>query len=179
MLELGRDFDKHARITLPARPCALCGVEYYFLKPHGSGGARRHYCKVCRQAVSSGAVPEQRLEKAPGGPRAPPPKSLPLVMMIFAGLGALMMVLGLAFTMLSTGEDANVANILFGSVTTALGFVLLRKTLRSRSLLMGRRAAAATASPPPGGPPPPPPPPAATPEAAAAAADAPHPAGGR
>ena len=180
MLELGRDFDKHARITLPARPCALCGVEYYFLKPHGSGGARRHYCKVCRQAVSSGAVPEQRLEKAPGGPRAPPPKSLPLVMMIFAGLGALMMVLGLAFTMLSTGEDANVANILFGSVTTALGFVLLRKTLRSRSLLMGRRAAAATASPPPGGPPPPPPPAAATPAAAAAAAaDAPHPAGGR
>lgn len=50
-----------------------------------------------------------------------------------------MMVLGLAFTMLSTGSDANVVNILFGAATTALGFVLLRKTLRSRSLLMGGR----------------------------------------
>lgn len=60
-------------------------------------------------------------------------------MMIFAGLGGTMMVLGLAFTMLSTGSDASVVNILFGAATTALGFVLLRKTLRSRSLLMGGR----------------------------------------
>jgi hypothetical protein len=69
----------------------------------------------------------------------PQPRKLPLVMIIFAGLGGLMMVLGLAFTMLSTGSDANIANILFGAVTTALGFVLIRKTLKSRALLLGRR----------------------------------------
>ena len=48
-----------------------------------------------------------------------------------------MMLLGLGFTMMSTGEDANIMNILFGAITTALGFVLIRKTLKSRSLLLG------------------------------------------
>lgn len=172
MLDLGRDFDKHARITLPTSPCALCGVEYYYLKGCSKGGdGRRHkYCKVCHEAVSSGAV-SARQERA-DGPKQPktPPKNLPLVMIIFAGLGALMMVLGLAFTMLSTGEDANVANILFGSVTTALGFVLLRKTLRSRSLLLGRAAAASGRGPSQSAPPPA----ASTAATTAATAAAPH-----
>ena len=132
MLELGRDFDKHERITMPKHGCGLCGVEYYFLK-RGSGGSK--YCSVCREAVASGAVPAS----APAAGQPAQPKNLPLVMMVFAGLGGTMMVLGLAFTMLSTGDDANVVNILFGATTTALGFVLLRKTLRSRSLLMGGR----------------------------------------
>lgn len=157
MLDLGRDFDKHARITLPAVPCALCGVEYYFLKGCSKGGGKRHmYCKVCHEAVSSGAVPARPEDRAGGGAGRKdlkaPPKNLPAVMMIFAGLGALMMVMGLVFTMMSTGEDANVANILFGSATTALGFVLLRKTLRSRSLLMGRAAAIEHSRPRPASP---------------------------
>ena len=138
MLELGGDFDKHGRITTPTRPCGLCGVGYYFLKQ--SGGGHEKYCSVCREAVSAGAV-------AAPGKRPAQPKSLPLVMMIFAGLGGTMMVLGLAFTMLSTGSDANVVNILFGAATTALGFVLLRKTLRSRSLLMGGRAVSPAGKP--------------------------------
>ena len=183
MLDLGRDFDKHARITLPTSPCALCGVEYYYLKGCTKGGdGRRHkYCKVCHEAVSSGAVSARREQAdGPKQPRAPP-KNLPLVMMIFAGLGALMMVLGLAFTMLSTGEDANVANILFGSVTTALGFVLLRKTLRSRSLLLGRAAASSSPSSSDRDPSQSAPPPAAAaaPAAHAAAAPATAPPGGR
>ena len=193
MLELGRDFDRHARITLPTVPCALCGVGYYFLKGCTKGGGKRHmYCKVCHEAVSSGAVPavRQEAEQAGGGQKQlkAPPRNLPLVMMIFAGLGALMMVMGLVFTMMSTGDDANVANILFGSVTTALGFVLLRKTLKSRSLLLGRAAAAGQGGPRPtppsaaagqGGPRPTPPSAAAgqggprpTPPSAAAAAPA-------
>ena len=91
---------------------------------------------MCREAVANGVIKQEN----PGIPQQP--KRLPLVMMIFAGLGGVMMILGLAFTMLSTGEDANVINILFGATTTALGFMLLRKTLRSRSLLMGRSRAA-------------------------------------
>lgn len=130
MMELGKDFDKYGRIVTPTKPCDLCSVEYHFLK-HGSGeNKHKKYCHVCREAVASGAV-------RPKGP-GQQPKRLPLVMMIFAGLGGLMMLLGLVFTMMSTGSDANVMNILFGAVTTALGFVLLRRTLRSRSLLIGR-----------------------------------------
>ena len=58
-------------------------------------------------------------------------------MMVFAGLGVLMMALGLIFT-LSSGGEANMVNIIFGSVTTALGFLLFKKTIKSRSLLLGK-----------------------------------------
>ncbi len=136
MLDLGKDFDKYGRIVTPARPCDLCNVEFYFLKAVTKEHKRQHYCHVCHESVVSGSIPES----APGfGPR-PQPRKLPQVMMIFAGLGVLMMVMGLIFTMTSTGENANVANIMFGAVTTALGFVLFRKTIRSRSMLLDRNA---------------------------------------
>ncbi len=133
MMELGKDFDKYGRIVTPTKPCSLCDVEYHFLMPGKGQNKHKKYCHVCREAVDSGAIPA-----ATALGSRPPPKSLPLVMMIFAGLGGLMMLMGLIFTMMSTGEDANIMNILFGAVTTALGFVLLRKTLRSRGLLVGR-----------------------------------------
>ncbi len=135
MVDLGREFDHHGRITIPTRPCSFCGVEYYYLKSHNHG----RYCSVCLEAVKNGVIPEKPTGKKQ---TRPPPKQLPLTMMIFAGLGGLMMVMGLMFTMMSTGEDANVINILFGAATTAMGFVLLRRTLKSRSLLMGQRSIA-------------------------------------
>ena len=63
---------------------------------------------------------------------------MPVSMMIFAGVGALMMVLGMVFTLVgtSTGE-MDLLNILFGSFTTAAGFMLLRRTLRNRRLIAG------------------------------------------
>lgn len=138
MLELGKEFDKHARIVSSTRKCNLCSVEYYFTKQYNRGGVHHNYCHVCFEAVSNGAVAPPSVE--PSGPKElpTPPKKLPLVMIIFAGLGGLMMLLGLGFTMMSTGSDANVMNIMFGAVTTALGFVLVRKTLKSRSLLLGQ-----------------------------------------
>lgn len=142
MLELGKDFDRYGRIVTPTRACDLCGVEYYFLKPSSRGDRHKRYCHTCHEAVANGVVPEPTKKKV----LATQPKRLPLVMMIFAGLGGVLMLAGLAFTMLSTGDDANVINILFGAVTTALGFVLLRRTLKSRSLLVGRRDSLKTAS---------------------------------
>ena len=141
MLELGREFDKHARIVSPTHKCDLCGVEYYFLKQYARRNTHHNYCTVCFDSVSSGAVsPAEQQQRAESEHRELPrtPQKLPLVMIIFAGLGGLMMLLGLGFTMMSTGEDANITHILFGAITTALGFVLIRKTLKSRSLLMGQ-----------------------------------------
>ncbi len=132
MLGLGADFDKNARITLPTTKCGLCGVDYYFLKRYGRGTERHEYCAVCHEAASSGAVQTDR--KLPSQPR-----QLPVVMMIFAGLGGFMMIAGLLITMMATGDDANVVSILFGATTTALGFVLIRRTLKSRSLLLGKQ----------------------------------------
>lgn len=131
MFELGKDFDEHARLTLPTRKCDLCGVDFYFLKSAWQGKKQSHYCDVCHQAVLSGAIPDKNTVSSP--------RKLPQVMMIFAGLGVLMMVLGLVFTLsISPSGGNNLVNILFGATTTAMGFVLFKKTIRSRSLLLGK-----------------------------------------
>ena len=130
MHTLGQDFDDHGKLTLPQRPCDLCKVELFFPKRITKQGKVHRYCAVCHQAVQNGVVPTD--------PKARHiPNKLPHVMMVFAGLGVLMMALGLIFT-LSSGGEANMVNIIFGSVTTALGFLLFKKTIKSRSLLLGK-----------------------------------------
>jgi hypothetical protein len=135
MLELGKDFDQYARITLPKKRCELCKVEFYFLKTNLSEKQKRHLCKVCNEAVVNGVIPDKLLVRKPG--------RIPQVMIVFAGLGVLMMVLGLAYTIAaaSTGQG-NILGILFGSATTAMGFVLFKKTIRSRNLILGESKAA-------------------------------------
>jgi hypothetical protein len=131
MLKLGKDFDDHGRITTPTHACELCNVQFHYLESAWQGKKQGHYCSVCREAILNGAIPEKNSVNSARRP--------PQVMMIFAGLGVVMMALGLVFTlMVVPGSGPNLANILFGSITTALGFVLFRKTIRSRSLIMGK-----------------------------------------
>ena len=56
-----------------------------------------------------------------------------------------MMVLGLAYTIAvaPTGQG-NLLGIFFGSTTTAMGFVLFKKTVRSRSLILGKSRLSST-----------------------------------
>lgn len=136
MLQLGKDFDDHGRITLPVHRCDLCKLEFHFLKSAWQGKKQGHYCDICYQAVTSGVIPDKAQKQIP--------QRLPQVMMVFAGLGVLMMGLGLVFTLMASGESS-LLNILFGSVTTALGFVLFKKTVRSRSLILGKAKAAEAA----------------------------------
>ena len=50
-----------------------------------------------------------------------------------------MMAMGLIFTLMVTpGNDQNIVNIMFGAITTALGFILFKKTMKSRSLIVGK-----------------------------------------
>lgn len=134
MLKLGQDFDDHGKITLPKYQCDLCKVEFHFLKSAWQGKKQGHYCDVCQQAVTSGIIPDKSQKQVP--------QKLPQVMTVFAGLGVLMMGLGLVFTLMAgAGGESSLINILFGSVTTALGFVLFKKTVRSRSLILGKARA--------------------------------------
>ena len=131
MLILGKDFDVHGKIVTPKRCCDLCNVEYHFLKSHWHEKKQKNYCETCLEAVKSGAIPDKTLGQKPG--------KLPQVLMIFAGLGILMMALGLVFTLMVTPSgETNLVNILFGAVTTALGFVIFRKTIKSRNLILGQ-----------------------------------------
>ncbi len=139
MLELGKDFDLYGRITSSKKQCDLCKVDFYFLKSTWSGKQKSHLCQVCSEAVLSGVIPDKLT--------APKPGKVPQVMLIFAGLGVLMMALGLAYTVAvaPTGQG-NLLGILFGSTTTAMGFVLFKKTVRSRSLILGKLRLASTAT---------------------------------
>jgi hypothetical protein len=131
MMELGRDFDQFGTITLSKKPCDLCKVNFYFLKTNLSEKQKKHLCKVCNEAVLNGVIPDKLSGQSPG--------KIPQVMMVFAGLGVLMMALGLAYTIaVAPTSQGNLLGILFGSTTTAMGFVLFKKTIRSRNLLLGK-----------------------------------------
>ena len=130
MMTVGANWEKYGKVTLPRTPCDLCRVDFFFLKPAWQGEKRKNFCGVCYRTAISGILPDKSKGEAPG--------NMPIPMMIFAGLGALMMVLGLLFTVVGTASgEMNLVNILFGSFTTAAGFLLLRRTLRNRRLIAG------------------------------------------
>jgi len=130
MLRVGDDWEKHGRVTIPMVPCDLCQTEFYFLKSAWQGSKQRRFCGVCYRTAISGILPDKNKGEAPG--------KMPYSMMIFAGLGAVMMVLGMVFTLVGTTTgEMDLLNILFGSFTTAAGFMLLRRTLRNRRLIAG------------------------------------------
>ena len=130
MLRVGDDWEKHGRVTIPMVPCNLCQTEFYFLTPAWQGSKQKHFCGVCYRTAISGILPDKNKGEAPG--------KMPYSMMIFAGLGAVMMVLGMVFTLVGTTTgEMDLLNILFGSFTTAAGFMLLRRTLRNRRLIAG------------------------------------------
>ena len=130
MMSVGENWEKFGRITIPMSPCDLCRTEFYFLKSAWQGSKQRHFCGVCYRTAISGILPDKNKGEAPG--------KMPYSMMIFAGLGALMMVLGMVFTLVGTTTgEMDLLNILFGAFTTAAGFLLLRRTLRNRRLIAG------------------------------------------
>jgi len=130
MVKVGENWERNGRVTLPMNPCDLCRTEFYFLKSAWQGSKQRHFCGVCYRTAISGVLPDKNKGEAPG--------KMPISMMIFAGLGALMMVLGMVFTLVGTSSgEMNLVNLLFGAFTTAAGFMLLRRTLRNRRLIAG------------------------------------------
>jgi len=130
MMTVGANWEKYGKVTLPRTPCDLCRVDFFFLKPAWQGEKSKNFCGVCYRTAISGILPDKSKGEAPG--------NMPIPMLIFAGLGALMMVLGLLFTVVGTASgEMNLVNILFGSFTTAAGFLLLRRTLRNRRLIAG------------------------------------------
>jgi hypothetical protein len=130
MVKVGENWEKNGRVTIPMNPCDLCRTEFYFLKSAWQGDKQRHFCGVCYRTAISGILPDKNKGEAPG--------KMPISMMMFAGLGALMMVLGMVFTLVGTSSgEMDLLNILFGSFTTAAGFLLLRRTLRNRRLIAG------------------------------------------
>ena len=130
MMLIGKDWETHGKITLPQRPCDLCQTEFYFLKIAWQGQKQKHFCGVCHKVAISGILPEKSRKEMTN--------KFPIPMLIIGCLGGVLMVLGMIFTLTGGGEAGpNLVNILFGAFTTAAGFLLVRRTINNRRLLLG------------------------------------------
>lgn len=131
MEKVGQDWDNHGKVTLPKLTCTLCETDFFFLKSAWQGKKQKKFCDVCYQVAISGVIVDKTNKGQTGG-------RLPVSMLIIGGLGALLMVLGLLFTLMATPSgEMSLLNILFGATTTAVGFLLVRKTMKNKKLLAG------------------------------------------
>ena len=130
MMQIGANWEDHGRVTLPMRPCDLCRTEFYFLHTAWQGKKQKHFCDVCLKVAKSGVLPDPSKKEMTN--------KFPIPMLIIGGLGGVLMILGLFFTLLGGGEAGpNMINILFGAFTTGVGFLLIRRTINNRRLLLG------------------------------------------
>ena len=129
-MQIGGNWEDHGRVTLPMRPCDLCRTEFYFLHTAWQGKKQKHFCDVCLKVAKSGVLPDPSKKEMTN--------KFPIPMLIIGGLGGVLMILGLFFTLLGGGEAGpNMINILFGAFTTGVGFLLIRRTINNRRLLLG------------------------------------------
>ena len=130
MIQVGENWEAHGKVTLPMRPCDLSQTEFYFLKTAWQGKKQKHFCDVCHKVALSGVLPDRSKKEMTN--------KFPIPMLIIGALGGLLMILGLAFTLIGDGSnEPNMVNILFGAATTAVGFLLVRRTINNRRLLLG------------------------------------------
>ena len=130
MMQIGKNWEDHGRVTLPMRACDLCQTEFYFLKTAWQGKKQKHFCDVCHKVALTGLLPDKSKKEMTN--------KFPIPMLIIGGLGGLLMIMGLFFTLMGDGSnEPNLLNILFGAATTAVGFLLVRRTINNRRLLLG------------------------------------------
>jgi len=112
MLKIGKNWEDHGKVTLPMKACDLCQTEFYYLQTAWQGKKQKHFCNVCHKVAISGALPDSSRKEMT--------HKFPIPMLIIGGLGGVLMV-----------------NILFGAFTTGAGFLLIRRTLNNRKVLLG------------------------------------------
>ncbi|MDA7942346.1 MAG: hypothetical protein MPI95_04930 [Nitrosopumilus sp.] len=130
MEEVGRDFDANGRVTVPPAGCSGCGVQLYF---PGRPRNRKLVCAVCRSA------PPADRPVAAGLPPVPP--RVPMMMGLFAAFGFLLMAAGFGYVVLvAPQQEAGLLHVVLGSTMSGAGFMLARKMLKVRRLVLGREA---------------------------------------
>jgi len=130
MMIVGKDFDDHGKLTLPYKNCDLCSGQFLFLKSRFHAKTQKHFCDVCDEVIASGGIKETESGVKHG--------KIPPSLFVIGGLGIVMMVLGMIFTMFSSNGELSLMNLLFGSTTTAIGFMLIRRTIKNKRLLVNQ-----------------------------------------
>ena len=59
MMQIGKNWEDHGKVTLPMRTCDLCQTEFYFLKTAWQGKKQKHFCDVCHKVALTGLLPDK------------------------------------------------------------------------------------------------------------------------
>ncbi len=132
MKKVGQDFDDNGRITMPKRKCDSCHGEFFFLKTRLQNKKHYRLCQICKDVD---------IVESSGEPALPPvPSRVPTMMALFAGFGVLLMIAGFAYVMLvAPQQDSNILHIIIGSSMSGAGFMLARKMVKVRNLVLGKK----------------------------------------
>lgn len=132
MKKIGQDFDDHGRVTIPKRICDSCHQEFYFLDSMWQGKKQRRCCAICKDAGYA--------ENPVNSGLPPVPPRVPIMMGIFAGFGILLMVGGFAYVILVAPQlESSLIHVILGSTMSGGGFMLARKMIKVRNLILGKR----------------------------------------
>ena len=131
MKKIGQDFDDNGKITLPKRACDSCNQEFFFLTTTWQDKQRHRCCHVCKDLDFTKSQKHTQLPSIPS--------RIPLMMAIFASFGVLLMIVGFAYVLLvAPQQDSNILHIILGSSMTGAGFMLARKMVKVRNIILGR-----------------------------------------
>jgi len=127
MKKIGQDWNDHGRITLSKRVCDLCEQNFFFLTTTTKNKHRYHCCNICKD-----------LDYTESSKDMPPiPPRIPMTMAIFASFGILLMIAGFAYvTLFAPQQDFNILHVLLGGCMSGAGFMLARKMVKVRNLIM-------------------------------------------
>ena len=131
MKKIGQDFDDNGKITLPKRACDSCKQEFFFLTTTWQDKQRHRCCHICKDLDFTEASKEPLLP--------PVPPRVPMMMGIFAAFGVLLMISGFAYVLLvAPQQESNILHIIIGSSMTGAGFMLARKMVKVRNIILGK-----------------------------------------
>lgn len=130
MEKIGRDFDEHGKVTTPKRACDSCHAEFYFLDSVWVEKKQKRSCQICKD----GGFVET------SNPTLPPvPARVPMMMALFASFGIVLMLSGFAYVVLvAPQQDASVLHVIIGSCMSGAGFMLARKMVKIRNIILGK-----------------------------------------
>ncbi|MGY5141898.1 MAG: hypothetical protein ACW9WZ_02515 [Nitrosopumilus sp.] len=136
MEKVGRDFDEHGKVTQPKRMCDYCNQEFYFLDSVTVNKKLKRCCTICKNLDPAEA--ENR-----NLPQVPP--RIPIMMGMFAAFGIALMLAGFIYVvMVAPQSDSGLLHIILGSTMSGAGFMLARKMIKVRNLVLGKTPKVAT-----------------------------------
>ena len=131
MKKIGQDFDDNGKITIPKRNCDSCKQEFFFLTTTWQDKQRHRCCHVCKDLDFTEASKDAFLP--------PIPPRVPMMMAVFAAFGILLMIVGFGYVLLiAPQQDSNILHIIIGSSMTGGGFMLARKMVKIRNVILGK-----------------------------------------